>query len=104
MNAWYYSNLGDAMLAGPMQEHIKSRFVEAYEKADQPADMALFVRHESEGRLHCEAMLYFTPAAAGVARAVGALPCGKPAPAGLDLLTGSRRAFATWFPETQVPS
>ncbi len=59
MNTWFTCNLGDAMLAGESLEHIKTLFSLEYEKANNPKGMAIFIRHESEGRLQCEVKVYF---------------------------------------------
>ena len=87
-------NLGDAMLANEDLESIQALFQRAYDKAGSPADMAIYVRHEAEGRLHCEVKLYFTPAASDVAEAVGARYCLPPSTEGLGLLIGSETALA----------
>ena len=98
MKTWYAANLGDAMLAGDREAEIRSLFESAYERAGKPDDMALFIRHES-GDLHCRVRIFFTPAAAGIAAAAGALACPRPAAEGLDLLAGSRHAWPVYFPE-----
>lgn len=87
---WYSLSLGDAMLASEPLARIESVFRSEYERAGRPLDMALFARHESEGRLHCELVIYLSPGAAGVARQVGAEPCDPPLPFALDLVAGSR--------------
>ena len=97
MSEWFTSNLGDAMLAGEALEHIKTLFMSAYAKSNGSNEMAIFVRHESEGRLHCEVLVYFSPATAHVAEAVGALACNKPTPLGLGLLAGSEDAWSILF-------
>ncbi|MCF7980966.1 MAG: hypothetical protein K9K86_03205 [Pseudomonadales bacterium] len=89
MNVWFSKNLGDALLAGTSLDHIRALFVSAYEKSLSPKEMALFVRYESEGRLHCEVSIYFSPAAVAVAEAVNAIPCNQPSLDGLELLVGS---------------
>jgi hypothetical protein len=61
--------------------------------------MAVFTRHESEGRLHCKVTAYFSPAAGEVARAFGAQPCAKPARAGLGLLAGDKLSWPVLFPD-----
>ena len=53
--------------------------------------MAVFTRPDVEGRLHCEVMAYFSPAASDVAKAFDAEPCEKPARMGLGLLAGMKR-------------
>ena len=73
-----------------------------YERAGRPPDMAVFVRQESEGRLHCEVRAYFSPAAARVARALDAAPCNRPVPAGLDLLAGTPESWRALFPDREA--
>ena len=97
MSKWFTSNLGDAMLADEALEHIKKLFESAYANSNGSNEMAIFVRHESEGRLHCEVRVYFSPATAHVAEAVDAITCKKPAPLGLGLLAGSEDAWSVLF-------
>lgn len=98
MSTWCTSNLGDAMLAGESLDHIKSLFLSTYESINGPKEMAVFIRHESEGRLHCEVKIYFSPAAREVAKSVGAVACKKPSPTGLGLLAGSKESWSVLFP------
>ncbi|QKQ27666.1 hypothetical protein [Candidatus Reidiella endopervernicosa] len=97
MDSWFSMSLGDAMLVGPALDRLEALFLAELEKGVTAEDVALFVRHESEGRLHCEVMVYFSPAAFSVAEAVGAAPCGKPAYAGLSLLAGSEASWLVLF-------
>jgi hypothetical protein len=99
MNSWYTCNLGDPLLADSALERIRTRFLSAYANDGIAADAAVFVRHESEGRLHCEVRVYFTPAAAAFAETLGAVPCNPPSAAGLGLLAGPESAWPTLFPE-----
>ena len=99
MNPWFCTNLGDAMLAAEALGPIQELFWAAYQAAACPADMAIFQRHESEGRLHCELKLFFSPATAAVAKACAATTCPKPAPDGLGLLAGPEQAWSRWFPD-----
>ncbi len=99
MRAWFSKNLGDGMLACEPLGRLEERFLSVYAKADSPKEMAAFMRHESEGRLHCEVKVYFSPASAVVAREVGAEPCARPSPDGLSLLAGSRDSWSALFPE-----
>ncbi len=99
MNCWFTSNLGDAMLAGESLEHIKETFLAEYAANDSVKERALFFRHESEGRLHCEVIVYFSPATVRVAKAINAIPCNKPSANGLGLLAGSEQSWAVLFPE-----
>lgn len=100
MNTWHTTNLGDAMLAGESLDAVKALFLAEYEKAGQPKEMAVFVRHESEGRLHCEVRLYFSPSSVMAATAVNVVSCARPAPGGLDLLAGSKDAWPIFFPDS----
>ncbi len=99
MRNWFLKNLGDAMLAGDQQDRIKQLFLSAYSDADSPKEMAVFFRHESEGRLHCEVKIYFSPMSIAVAREVHAEPCEKPSPDGLSILAGSQESWMVLFPE-----
>ena len=65
-------------------------------------DMAVFIRHESEGRLHCEIMVYFSPASVAIAKGFDADPCEKPSPAGLSLLLGAEDSWQALFPEQKI--
>ena len=78
---------------------VEARFQTAYASAGKPKDMAVFVRYESEGRLHCEVTVYFSPAAADLTKLVEARPCARPSPEGLSLLLGADASWATLFPE-----
>lgn len=99
MSTWFIKNLGDAMLSGESLEHIKALFVSKYKQTDDSKAWAIFVRHESEGRLHCEVKVYFPPATVVVAQAVGARACMKPSSAGLGLLAGSEESRSLFFPD-----
>lgn len=99
MSVWFKKNLGDAMLAGDSIEKIESLFLSAYWKYNSAKDSAVFIRHESEGRLHCEVMAYFSPDSAIVAREVDADPCERPSRNGLSLLAGSADSWLALFPE-----
>lgn len=98
MQNWFLINLGDAMLADPEQERIKERLESEYGNIGNPEEMAAFIRHESEGRLHCDAKIYLSPMSAAIAKELGARPCAKPGPEGLGLLAGPQAAWATLFP------
>lgn len=98
MNAWFGKNLGDAMLAGDALSRVEALFLAEYGQASPP-DAAVFIRHESEGRLHCEVQAYFSPAASAVAKALDADPCARPSPGDLTLLAGPEAAWPALFPE-----
>lgn len=99
MENWFLLNLGDAMLAFDQQDRIKQLFLSIYSDAGNPKGMAAFIRHESEGRLHCEVKIYLSPMSVAVAREVDAKPCEKPSPDGLSVLAGSEDSWLVLFPE-----
>lgn len=98
MSVWYAKSLGDGMVAIQPLSDVQQQFQAAYARAGSPADMALFVRHESAGDLHCELRIYLSPAAAPLAKALDATPCARPSPHGLGLLVGSEDAWSALFP------
>jgi hypothetical protein len=102
MKAWYSLSLGDGMMAPTLSQEIEKRFLQSFDAAGRPAKMAVFTRAESEGRLHCEVIAYFSPASKEIARAFDAQPCEKPARAALDLLVGDPRCWSVLFPESVV--
>ncbi len=102
MSHWYTKNLGDAQLAGESLEHIKASFSTEHEKTNRSAVMAIFYRHHSEGHLHCEVQVYFSPATATVAESVSALPCDKPSTTGLGLLVGGDDAWSALFRDQPI--
>ena len=91
MSRWFAVNLGDAMLAGEALEDVRSKFVELTDNAN---DAAVLMRHESDGRLHCELWLYFPPELATLAASIGARPCDPPSAHGMGLLIGDRNWLA----------
>ena len=99
MSAWFTKNLGDAMLAGEALAQLEELFVSVYGQSGSSREAAIFVRHESEGRLHCEVKAYFSPAAVMVANKVDADPCARPSRDGLSLLIGSEDSWQTLLPE-----
>jgi hypothetical protein len=98
MSIWFKKNLGDAMLAGDSLEKIEALFISVYGKADSAKELAVFIRHESEGRLHCEVIAFFSPDSVFVAREFDADPCERPSKYGLSLLVGSAESWLTFFP------
>ena len=86
MSSWMRKNLGDPMLVDETLESIKAVLQTTREKSSCRDDMEIFIRHESEGRLHCEVIVYFSPSMTEVANAFNAEPCKKPSQSGLDLL------------------
>jgi len=100
MDTWYSINLGDGIMAVTPSGEIEEIFLQSFNAAGRPPDMAVFTRYEPEGRLQCDVIAYFSPAAADVAKAFDAEPCEKPARAGLGLLAGDKSSWSVLFPET----
>ncbi|MEP6895871.1 MAG: hypothetical protein ABI986_09720 [Chloroflexota bacterium] len=95
MHTWYTKTLGDGMTASLPTGEIKEAFLKL--SAASSLEAAVFTRLESEGRLHCEVMAYFSPAAQALAQAFDAQPCNKPVRMGLDLLVGDERSWSVLF-------
>jgi len=100
MQTWFSQSLGDGVLAFEPKEQLRELFEPLFAAAGHPADMAVFARHELEGRLQCEVIAYFSPAAIALAQTLGAKPCDKPTTADLDLLAGDPACWAALFPDT----
>ena len=100
METWYSMSLGDGIMAAIPLAEIEEQFQRSFIAAGRPLNMAIFTRSESEGRLHCEVIAYFSPAASAVARAVDAEPCETPARTGLGLLAGDPHCWSVLFPES----
>lgn len=87
--SWYKLNFGPADLVDQACIAAVTAVVDAaWRHVGRPASLAAFTRHESEGRLHCELVVYFGPDAAFVAQQLGARPCEDPGPYDLSLLAG----------------
>lgn len=97
---WHSLSLGDGMTADESSEEIRAAFEELYPSAETAKDIAVFTRNESEGRLHCEVIAYFSPSATALATAFDAEPCQRPERSGLGLLIGSDQSWASLFPQT----
>lgn len=87
---WYRLVIEDAMLADPVLDAIRERFAQA---GECPGRTGVFMRHESEGRLHCAVIIHFTPDARELAMQFGATACARPSVSGLHLLAGSDAAW-----------
>lgn len=99
MQTWFSQALGDGVLAFEPKESLREQFERMCAQAEHPVDMAVFTRHELEGRLQCEVIAYFSPAAAALAQQVGAKPCERPSTQELDLLAGDASCWAALFPD-----
>lgn len=101
MRRWFSKQLGDGILAYAPKEQIQDLFRALFAAAGRPAAMAVFTRNELEGRLQCEVVAYFSPAAEVIARQLDAQACEKPSRAELDLLAGEPGCWTVLFPEGQ---
>lgn len=101
MSIWYSLSLGDGITATMPTAEIEEKFQKSFIASGKPPEMAVFTRPESEGRLHCEVVAYFSPAASAIAKVFDAEPCEKPARTGLGLLAGDERAWSVLFPESK---
>lgn len=90
------------MLAQDELNVLKRIFLDQFSANGHPVDMALFTRHESEGRLHCRVTAYFSPAASPVAEEVNASPCNKPTRFSLALLAGAEESWRVLYPEIDL--
>jgi hypothetical protein len=99
MSPWFSKSLGDPLLAGEPLSRLEALFRSEPAEGGDSREMAIFVRQESEGRLHCEVRAYFSPAAAAVAKRVDADPCDRPFPEGLSLLAGPPESWRALFPD-----
>ncbi len=99
-STWYTKELGDGITASIPSDEVKEAFSRVFHAEGTPIDMAVFTRLESEGRLHCEVIAYFSPSASDVAKAFDAQPCERPARMGLDLLAGDKRAWSVLFADS----
>lgn len=103
MAGWFAKNLGDAMLASEALHQIRASYAAIYEGADSRNSAAVFIRHESEGRLHCEVMAYFSPDAFRLAEAFEAVPCRRPLPGDLSLHAGPDDCWQDLFETASRP-
>lgn len=94
---WFSKALGDGIWAYSQKDKVKDTFAPLFVLAGRPVEMAVFTRHESDGRLQCEVIAYFSPAAAAVAHLLEAQPCPPPASGELDLLAGDARCWPVLF-------
>ena len=97
MTGWFAKNLGDAMLARDSLDRIESLYTSLYGVPDGHREIAVFIRHESEGRLHCEVMAYFSSDAFLLAAALDAAPCERPSKHDLSLHVGPEDSWKTLF-------
>jgi hypothetical protein len=97
MCSWFTKNLGDAMLAGERLSKIEENLLFIYGKVVLPGKAAIFIRHESEGHLHCKVKVYLTSEAFILAKEIDADPCRRPDQNGASLIVGYKDAWRDLF-------
>lgn len=93
---WRCANLGDALLAAEASERIAADFLHHYAGTDVPR--AIVSRHESQGRLHCELLVYFSPACRDLALQWRGRACPAPGLAGSSLVACSGGQWPDIYP------
>ena len=96
MDTWYCKALGDGVAAFAPSLRIQGLFMPMFAASGQPADMAVFTRHDREAN---KVTAYFSPRASKLAALFGAKPCEKPSSASIGLLVGDARCWAIFFPD-----
>jgi hypothetical protein len=95
---WYELFLGNGVEAFAPSTEILKAFPTAFLAAGQPAEMAVFSRTSPDNQ---EVTLYFSPAAASLAKAYpNAVQCEKPVRKGLGLLVGEQTCWPVLFPKS----
>ncbi len=97
MSKWHTLSLGDAATAQVPLARLQEEFDEEFVPGRRAPDAAVFVRYESEGRLHCEAVVFIAPGAAMLAQRLGGRPCVRPPRDNLDLVAGDERCWDAIF-------
>lgn len=87
------------MTFGIAAAEIEQAFGGLFPPGERSPEKAVFTRPESEGRLHCDVIAYFSPASENLASRFDAQPCEKPARAGMTLLAGDESSWSVLFPE-----
>ena len=89
---WHVLNPGDPLLADEQLTQVLDAARIACSDAEGGSDPVVFQRHESEGRLHCELKLYFSPGLAAFAQSIGARVCRVPDSYSLSRVAGCEQA------------
>ncbi|MBD1577127.1 MULTISPECIES: hypothetical protein [Vibrio] len=85
MSSWYQKNLGEALMAIPEFEALKTQVAKL--KAEHSgAVVDLYYRHQSNGQLHCDLMVYLYSDNKRIMNEIQAKVCAKPSQSGLSRL------------------
>ncbi len=93
--SWFRLDLGAADLSDVAADELRAAVRTAWSAAGRPDGFAVYERYESEGRLHCHRVVYFSPGASQVARQWGASACSEPQPWDLSAIAGSAPRVGT---------
>lgn len=98
---WYGLLLGNSTSAYEATKDLMGEFLGVLSESEyRPSLMAMFAsttEHDEEGG-EGQVQLYFSPAAAEFAEAIGAAPCDRPSTVGLRLLIGDQPCWPRLFP------
>jgi hypothetical protein len=96
MSAWFSIYLGSTVRGLQTEQEIRNAFLPVYVASGQPVDMAVFASHDTDrNRL----TVYFSPAAAALAKMFAAAPCDKPKrDRFLSRSAGNTRAWDIFYP------
>lgn len=99
MDYWYCKNLGDPQLLVNTLSELQQQLAQAQAQpgSEWEGRAGVFFVHESVGRLHCELVVYFSPAWSVFAKRYGARPCLQPQRQDLSLLHGDRDVWSRLF-------
>lgn len=96
---WFKLNIGDAILASDKLAQIEELILLKHQNSESDTEVVAYTRHESDGYLHCQVKVYFSPKASLIAKEFNATPCAKPSPNELSLLVGDEGSWSLFFPE-----
>ena len=96
MSIWFSKELGNGVDAFTPSGKIQEAFTPLFIAAGSPEDFAVFSRYDLNTNL---VTVYFSPAAALLAKAFGAIPCERPSSRRMSLLVGPQQALFSFFPD-----
>lgn len=93
--SWYSKEFGNVRDAQAPIRKVVAAFAVAPAASEDPGGPAVFSRFDAMTNV---VTAYFSPAAASLARTMGALPCDRPSPTELALLAGAPHLLAQGLP------
>lgn len=98
MGTWRRLILHDGIHGFGQTDELRDAFIDTFIAAGEPAEMAVFRRHDVDKGV---TILLFSPATGSFAERWYATPCDKPDnPRGLALLLGDDAAWGVYFPNS----